>query len=248
MKIAPATTKYHYNYKNKCDCADDDNCGCTYPNNMAHNFSPSDDFATETYIKAQIGTKAPNFTAPAILADNTLQEDFNLYNETRERAAVLFFYPEDFSFTCPSELLMLNKEINAFQRREAIVIGISTDSIGSHYTWKELPPEKDGISDLMFPLVSDLEKSISQSYGVLNKKQTAMRATVIIDKNRIIRHISLNDNKIWRSPEETLRILDIINATTDDMTSCPLGWKQNFFFERPEQETLAEMFAHRSEC
>ena len=244
MKTEPNQFKDHYNYKNKCDCADDDNCGCSYPNNMAHNFSIDETFSEDSITIAKIGETAPNFTAPAILADNTLQENFNLYNESREKTAVLFFYPEDFSFTCPSELLMFNKEINAFYKREAVVIGISTDSINSHYSWKELPPEKDGISDIIFPLVSDFDKKISRSYGVLNKKQTAMRATVIIDSKHTVRHISLNDNKIWRAPEETLRIIDILNQKNDNLTSCPIGWKQNFFFERPTQETISEMFNH----
>ena len=248
MKTDLHHPQYRYNYKNKCDCADDDNCGCTYPNNMAHNFSTEEISWEETISIAKIGEKAPNFTAPAILSDNTLQEKFNLYNETREKNIVLFFYPEDFSFTCPSELLTLNKEINAFNQRNAAIIGISTDTIDSHYTWKALPPEKDGISDIMFPLISDSDKKISYSYGVLNKKQTAMRATVIIDSKHIVRHISINDNKIWRNPEEVLRIIDILNQKNDSLTSCPLGWKQNFFFERPKQETLTEMFSHRSEC
>ena len=88
----------------------------------------------------------------------------------------------------------------------------------------------------MFPLISDFDKKISHNYGLLNKKQTAMRATVIIDSKRIIRHISINDNKIWRNPEEVLRIIDILNQKNDSLTSCPIGWKQNFFFERPKKE------------
>ncbi len=236
MKTAPQEIKNQYNYNQKCDCAEDDNCGCTYPNNLKHNMSEKEETPKLINNSALIGEKAPDFTAPAILGDNTLQEHFNLYNETREKNIVLFFYPEDFSFTCPSELLKINKTIKAFSKRNTAIIGISTDSIDSHYSWKDLPPEKDGISDIMFPLISDFDKKISHNYGLLNKKQTAMRATVIIDSKRIIRHISINDNKIWRNPEEVLRIIDILNQKNDSLTSCPIGWKQNFFFERPKKE------------
>ena len=206
-------TNHYHNYKNNCSCAEDDNCGCSYPNNIPENLKEEEhqNICKEVTLKIQTGTKAPNFTSPAILEDNTLLEKYNLYNETRENNIILFFYPEDFCFTCPSELLMLNKEINTFNQKQTKVIGISTDSINSHYTWRELTPERGGISDIQFPLISDFDKKISTSYGFLNQKRTSMRATVIIDKKRIIRHISINDNKIWRNPSEYLRIIEILN-------------------------------------
>ena len=172
----------------------------------------------------------------------SLVEKFNLYQYTRGHTVVLFFYPEDFYFTCPSELLMLNKELNAFNRRSTKLIAISTDSIYTHLAWKELPPEKDGIADINYPLVADENKEITKSYGVLDSKQTARRATVIIDENKIIRHFSINDNKIWRNPTEIIRIIDILHYKSSNITNCPSGWKQNFFYERPETETLTEIY------
>lgn len=241
--------KCNYDYAAKCDCADDDNCGCSYPNNMNRGFNESCFHETPQNIQSNISSlvsnNAPDFTAPAVLGGGTMVESFNLYKYIKGYSAVLFFYPDDFSFTCPSELLMLNRELNAFNRRSTKIIAISTDSIYSHLAWKELPPEKDGIADISYPLVADEDKNISHSYGVLSSKQVARRATIIIDENKIVRHISLNDNKIWRNPTEIIRIIDIIHYKGNDITNCPPGWKQNFFYERPEQESLTEIYTHR---
>lgn len=237
-----------YDYAKKCDCSEDDNCGCTYPNNMGQAYETCfKDNMTCTTLKKKslIGQQAPDFTAPALLGGGTMVEHFNLYKYTKGQSAVLFFYPEDFNFTCPSELLMLNRELNAFNRRATRIIAISTDTIHTHLAWKELPPEKDGVSDINYPLVADEDKSICNAYEVLSPKGIAHRATVIIDEDKIVRHISLHDNKIWRNPTEIIRIIDILHYKSNDMTNCPPGWKQNFFFERPETETLTEIYTHQ---
>ncbi|MBO5038567.1 MAG: peroxiredoxin [Alphaproteobacteria bacterium] len=276
MQDPKNNTGCHYDYANKCDCSEDDKCGCDFPNNLPHDFSLSclsseeleivatQPLATAVQKKSQdeerlnakeptpsaplaaLGKLTPDFTAPAILSDNTLIKNFNLYKYIEGHNAVLFFYPEDFSFTCPSELLMLNEELNAFTRRNTKVIGISTDSIYSHLSWKELPLQKDGIPDLSFPLIADLDKEISTAYQVLNKKETALRATFIIDTHKAIRHISLNDGNIRRTPTEMLRIIDLLNHKQDTLTDCPQGWKQNFFFERPEKEQITEIFSPKN--
>ena len=199
MNDTTETGDCHYDYANKCDCSEDDKCGCTFPNNLAHDYSPGcfeEKEPLHPHMELTVGMAAPDFTAPAVLSDNTLVEHFNFYKYTRGKLAVLFFYPEDFSFTCPSELLMLNRELNAFSKRNTRVLAISTDSVHSHLAWKELPPEKDGVSDINFPMIADLDKKISAHYGILSKKETALRATVIIDEKKIIRHMSINDNKI----------------------------------------------------
>ncbi len=247
MEKTTDTRVYGYDYANKCDCSDDDNCGCDYPNNMSHNFDNTMHHKTKNTAQKHIsetliGRQAPDFTAPALLSNNILIEKFNFYKYTQGYISILFFYPEDFTFTCPSELLMLNKELNAFNRRKTKILAISTDSIETHLTWKELPPHKDGISDISFPLIADNNQKISTTYNVLSPKRTAHRATVIIDENKIVRHTSLNDGKIWRNPTEIIRIIDILNYKGDGITNCPPGWKQNFSFERPEPETLTEIY------
>lgn len=244
MKYQPNTSNYHYDYKNKCDCSEDDKCGCDFPNNMPHNFTQDYNEKTSTYPKiAILGKQAPNFIAPAILGDNTIVQHFNLYKYVKNYNAILFFYPEDFSFSCPSELLMLNQEINAFTKRDTKIIAISTDELGSHIAWKNMPPQKDGISDIIFPLIADFTKSISKSYQVLTTKETPLRATFILDKQQIIRHVSLNDNAIWRNPTELFRIIDIINNFKNNSTNCPKNWKQNFPFERPTRKSIYQTYS-----
>lgn len=241
------TNNCYYDYAEKCDCSEDDRCGCAYPDNLFRGYdcnSLDEAPLDATLIKLTVGMAAPDFIAPAVLSDNTMIEHFHFYKYTENHISVLFFYPEDFSFTCPSELLLFNRELNAFSLRNARILAISTDSVHSHLAWKELPPEKDGISDIHFPLIADWDKKISAHYNVLNKKGTAQRATVIIDKKRIIRHVSINDDKIWRNPKETLRIIDILNQKNDMYATCPTGWKQNFTFERPQPETPSEMFGN----
>lgn len=243
MRQVDNNTTYGYDYANKCDCSDDDNCGCDYPNNMERNFNHT--LTDNLPAQALLGQPAPDFTAEALLSNNTLVEHFNLRQYLTNRIGVLFFYPEDFSFTCPSELLMLNQELNAFNRRNAKILAVSTDSIYSHLAWKELPPHKDGIADISFPLVADTDKKISKSYHVLNKKLTANRATFIIDKDFTIKHLSINAAKIWRNPTEILRIIDILNYKGDGITNCPPGWKQNFAHERPEPQSITELYASK---
>ena len=112
MNDTTETGDCHYDYANKCDCSEDDKCGCTFPNNLAHDYSPGcfeEKEPLHPHMELTVGMAAPDFTAPAVLSDNTLVEHFNFYKYTRGKLAVLFFYPEDFSFTCPSELLMLNR-------------------------------------------------------------------------------------------------------------------------------------------
>lgn len=247
-RFSSTTDDCKYDYANKCDCSEDDNCGCDYPNNMDRNFSSykSSRSHKKTPSVAQVGQIAPNFIANTILNNNTVIENFNFHKYTQGHIAILFFYPEDFSFTCPSELLMLNNELNAFNRRGAKILGISTDTIQSHLAWKELPPHKDGISDISYPLVADYDKKICTEYGVLSPKGVARRATFVIDESHIIRHISLNDNKIWRNPTEIIRIIDIINYKGDGITNCPPGWKQYFSYERPEPQTLTEIYTQKN--
>lgn len=246
------TSNCYYDYQNKCDCSEDDKCGCTYPNNMAHNYSSdcfTDDKAISSHTEqtATIGKTAPDFTASAILGNNTLIEHFNLHKYIDGHNAVLFFYPEDFSFTCPSELLMLNQELSAFTQRNTKILAISTDSIFTHIAWKQLPPQKDGISDISFPLIADINKEISKTYKVLNKYEQAHRVTFIIDTDKTIRYICLNDNSIWRTPDEVIRIIDIINQKNSTNMTCPQGWKQNFPHERPEALNIIDMYTQNDQ-
>ena len=166
---------------------------------------------------------APEFTATAVMPDDTIREDFSLSNSDGQYR-ILFFYPFDFSFVCPTELLALNESVDAFRERECEIVGISTDSQFSHLAWKRTAVEEGGIGPVSFPLVSDLEKKISRDYGVLAGESVALRATFLIDKNGTVRHVSVNDMDTGRNIDEILRTLDAVRRFDETGKFCPANW------------------------
>lgn len=166
---------------------------------------------------------APDFTAPAVMPDNTIRDDFSL-GESDGRYRVLFFYPYDFSFVCPTELLALDESIEAFRARGCDVIGISTDSQYSHLAWKRTPVEEGGIGPVSYPLVSDLEKKVSRDYGVLAGEAVAFRATFLLDRAGTVRHMSVNDMDTGRNVGEILRTLDAVRRFDETGKFCPANW------------------------
>ena len=169
---------------------------------------------------------APEFTATAVMPDDTIREDFSLSNSDGQYR-ILFFYPFDFSFVCPTELLALNESVDAFRERECEIVGISTDSQFSHLAWKRTAVEEGGIGPVSFPLVSDLEKKISRDYGVLAGESVALRATFLIDKNGTVRHVSVNDMDTGRNIDEILRTLDAVRRFDETGKFCPANWDMN---------------------
>ena len=143
--------------------------------------------------------KAPDFTAPAVMPDNTIVEDFNLYENIGEKGAVLFFYPLDFTFVCPTELLAFDHRLEEFKKRGINVIGCSIDSQFSHLAWKNTPVEKGGIGNIQYPLVADLTKKIAKDYDVLLEEAgVALRGSFLIDKDGTVRHAVINDLPLGR--------------------------------------------------
>jgi len=135
---------------------------------------------------------APDFTATAVLPDNSFKEDFKL-SDYRGKYVILFFYPLNFTFVCPSEILAFNKAVDEFEKNNCQLIGVSVDSHFSHFAWKKTPVNDGGIGNINYPLVSDLDKSISQDYGVLLDAGIALRGLFLIDKEGIVRHMVIND-------------------------------------------------------
>ena len=166
---------------------------------------------------------APQFTAPAVMPDNTIREDFSL-RDLDGKYSILFFYPFDFSFVCPTELLALDERVDAFRARECEVVGISTDSQFSHLAWKRTPVEEGGIGPVSFPLVSDLQKKISRDYGVLAGGAVAFRATFLVDRTGTVRHMSVNDMDTGRNIDEILRTLDAVRRFDETGKFCPANW------------------------
>jgi len=167
--------------------------------------------------------EAPDFTAQAVMADNSMQ-DLSL-SSYRGQHVILFFYPLDFTFVCPSEILAFNKALEQFKKRNCAIIGVSVDSQFTHFAWKNTPVDNGGIGDIQFPLVADLNKSISQNYGVLLSDGVALRGLFLIDKEGIVRHETINDLPLGRNVDEAIRVLDALQFVEEHGEVCPANWK-----------------------
>ena len=186
-----------------------------------------------------IGKQAPAFTAPAVLPDNTIGE-FSL-ESLKGKYVVLFFYPLDFTFVCPTEILEFNRKLAEFKERGAEVVGVSIDSQFSHWAWKNTPVEKGGIGDIQYPLVADLTKKISSDYGVLLEEAgVALRGTFLIDKEGVVRHAVLNDLPLGRNINETVRMVDALRHNEKYGEVCPAGWEEGEEAMKPTSDGVAE--------
>ena len=168
--------------------------------------------------------RAPGFMALAVMPDNSFDEAFSL-ESMRGRYAVLFFYPFDFSFVCPSEILALDKQLEDFRDRDCDVVGVSVDSHYTHLAWKNTPVDEGGIGSIRFPLVSDITKQITREYGVLTDEAVALRATFLLDRDGIVRHQVVNDPDLGRNIDDTLRTLDALRHVEQTGQVCPANWK-----------------------
>ncbi|KAB2888304.1 MAG: peroxiredoxin [Desulfobulbaceae bacterium] len=181
---------------------------------------------------------APDFTATAVLADNTFKEDFKL-SDLRGKYVLLFFYPLNFTFVCPSEILAFNKAVDQFEDNNCQLVGISIDSHFSHLAWKNTPINEGGIGQIRYPLVSDLSKSISRDYGVLLDAGIALRGLFLIDREGIIRHQVVNDLPLGRNVNEALRILHALQFTEKHGEVCPANWNKGEEAMKPTAEGVA---------
>lgn len=194
-----------------------------------------------------VGKPAPDFTANAVLADNTIEESFNLKNFIKDKIGILFFYPLDFTFVCPSEIIAFNNRIADFRSKGAEVVGVSVDSQFTHYAWKNTEINKGGIGKIDFPLVADLSKSIARDYDVLINNAVALRGTFMIDKNGIVRHQLINDLPLGRNVDEALRMIDALNFHEKHGEVCPAGWQEGASGMKPTQEGVSSYLAENSD-
>ncbi len=168
--------------------------------------------------------KAPDFTATAVLADGQIKEDFNLMKNLGDKGAVLFFYPLDFTFVCPSEIIAFSHRAKEFRERGVNIIGVSVDSQFSHFAWRETPVAEGGIGRVDFPLVADLSKQIARDYDVLLNESVALRGSFLIDADGTIRHAVINDLPLGRNIDEMIRMVDTMLFTNEHGEVCPAGW------------------------
>lgn len=193
-------------------------------------------------MAAQVTQPAPDFTATAVMPDNTFKEDFKL-SGLKGKYVVLFFYPLDFTFVCPSEIIAFDRKLQEFKDRNCEVVGVSVDSQFSHWAWKNTPPEKGGIGNVQFPIVADITKGISRDYGVLLNDAVALRGLFLIDKNGILRHALVNDLPLGRNVDEALRILDALQFFEKQGEVCPANWRKGEAGMKPTAEGVAAYLA-----
>ena len=186
-----------------------------------------------------VGKTAPDFTTTAVMEDGSLDSNFNLYSHIKGKTAVLFFYPLNFTFVCPSEIIAFNKRMEEFKKRGVKVISVSVDSPYSHVAYRNTPIEKGGIGPVDFPMVSDLSKNISRDYDVVCNDEVSYRATFLIDKDLKVRHQIVNDLPLGRNIDETLRMVDTLLHHEEVGEVCPANWSAGKESMKPTAEGVA---------
>jgi peroxiredoxin (alkyl hydroperoxide reductase subunit C) len=176
--------------------------------------------------KVLIGQPAPDFTAAAVLPSNEVNDSFNLKTHLAGAYGLVFFWPLDFTFVCPSEILAHDHRLAAFKERNVRVVGVSVDSHFTHLAWKNTPVEKGGLGNVQFPMVADLNKTIARAYGVLLDGGVALRGTFLIDKQGIVQSAHINNLPLGRNVDEALRLVDALQFHEEHGEVCPAGWQK----------------------
>jgi len=190
--------------------------------------------------------QAPDFTATAVMPDNSMKPDFKL-SDYRGQYVILFFYPLDFTFVCPSEILAFDKALPAFKAKNCKIIGVSIDSQFSHWAWKNTPIKQGGIGNIQYPLVADLDKNISRQYGVLLDAGIALRGTFLIDRDGFVRHAVVNDLPLGRNIDEALRMVEALQFHEQHGDVCPANWTEGKEAMTPTAAGVAEYLAKHND-
>jgi peroxiredoxin (alkyl hydroperoxide reductase subunit C) len=195
-----------------------------------------------------VGKPAPDFTATAVMGDNSINGSFNLKAHIKDKYAVVFFYPLDFTFVCPSEILAFDHRLQEFKDRNCEVIAVSVDSQFTHLAWKNTPVNNGGLGQVKFPMVADLSKSIARDYDVLINETVSLRGSFLIDKNGVVQHQVVNALSLGRNIDEMIRMLDALQFTEQHGEVCPAGWNKGKAGMKASPEGVADYLAkHASE-
>jgi peroxiredoxin (alkyl hydroperoxide reductase subunit C) len=173
-----------------------------------------------------VGKSAPSFTTAAVLGCNTINDNFNLAEHIKGKYAVVFFYPLDFTFVCPSELIAFDHRLEEFKKRGVEVVGVSIDSHFTHLAWKNTPVNNGGIGKVGYPLIADMKHDYCKAYDVEHDAGIAYRGSFLIDKTGIVRHQVVNDLPLGRNIDEMLRMIDALQFTEEHGEVCPAGWSK----------------------
>jgi peroxiredoxin (alkyl hydroperoxide reductase subunit C) len=187
---------------------------------------------------------APDFQAKAVLADGSIVENFRL-SGFQGKYVVLFFYPMDFTFVCPTEILAFNDQLDEFKKRNVEVIGVSVDNPHVHWAWRETTVEKGGIGRIGYPLVADLSKKIARDYGVLLNEEVALRGLFLIDRKGIVRHELVNDLPLGRSIDEAIRMVDALQTFEEFGEVCPANFRKGSTTMKADHEGVSVYLSAR---
>jgi peroxiredoxin (alkyl hydroperoxide reductase subunit C) len=209
-----------------------------------------------------VGKKAPDFSADAVVNGGDFVENFTLSQFHGKKYVVLFFYPLDFTFVCPTEIIAFQDKLKEFEARDTQVIGVSIDSKFSHWAWLNTPKNKGGIEGVTYPLVADLSKTIARNYDVLagdyeydidensnmevmkfNGSPVAYRGLFLIDKKGVVRHQLVNDLPLGRSIDEAIRMVDALRHNEDKGEVCPANWSEGKEAMKGNAESVAAYLA-----
>ncbi len=185
--------------------------------------------------------KAPDFTAQAVMPDGSFQQ-ISLSDYAGKKYVLLYFYPLDFTFVCPTEIIAFSDAVAAFEERNVQILGCSVDSHYTHLAWRNTPRSEGGIGDIRYPILADLDKSIAEAYDVLLPDGIALRGLFLIDRNGIVRHQLVNDLPLGRSTEEALRIVDALQYFEENGEVCPANWHKGEKTIKPDPNASKEFF------
>jgi peroxiredoxin (alkyl hydroperoxide reductase subunit C) len=193
-----------------------------------------------------VATQAPDFTAPAVMPSGVIEDKFKL-SDLRGKYVVLFFWPLDFTFVCPTEIIAHDNRIKQFEEKEVAVVGISIDSQYTHFAWRETEVKAGGIGEVKFPMVADITHEITHAYGVEHPDGVAMRASFLIDKEGIVQHQVVNNLSLGRNVDEMLRMVDALQFTERHGEVCPAGWEKGESGMKPTAEGVADYMSKEAD-
>ncbi|CEK12119.1 peroxiredoxin [Legionella hackeliae] len=195
-----------------------------------------------------VGRKAPDFTVPAVLANGDITDKFNLHDSLKGKYGLVFFYPLDFTFVCPSELIALHHRMDEFQRRGVEVVTVSIDSQFTHNAYRNTSVKEGGIGHVSFTMAADMTHTICQSYGVEHPVAgVAFRGAFVIDKNGVVRSQIVNDLPIGRNIDELIRIIDAVQFFEEHGEVCPAGWQKGKAGMKASPKGVAEYLSSHSD-
>lgn len=206
-----------------------------------------------------VGKKAPSFSEKAVINGSDIIESFSLEQFKGKKYVVFYFYPEDFTFVCPTEILAFQEKIKEFESRDTVVVGCSTDSANAHWTWLQTEQKNGGIKGVKYPLVSDISKTIAENYDVLAGEYDydeednavfvgdarAYRGLFLIDKEGTVRHQLVNDMPLGRNVDEVLRMIDALQFHEENGEVCPANWKKGDKAMKENHDSVAEYLGNR---